>query len=43
MGDDNVWLQGRAEEIKSLNRILLSITDITERAVRGAGITDQPA
>lgn len=43
MGDDNVWLQGRREEISSLNRILLSITDITDRAVRGAGVTDQPA
>ena len=43
MGDDNVWLQGRHAEIESLNRILLSITDITHRAVRGAGVTDQPA
>jgi hypothetical protein len=43
MGDDNVWLRGRREEIGSLNRILLSITDITDRAVRGAGVTDQPA
>ena len=43
MGDDNIWLQGRRDEIDSLNRILLSITDITDRAVRGAGVTDQPA
>lgn len=43
MGDDNVWLQGRHVEIDSLNRILLSINDITNRAVRGAGVTDQPA
>jgi integrase len=43
MGEDNVWLQGRQEEIGSLNRILLSITDITDRAVRGAGVSDQPA
>jgi hypothetical protein len=43
MGEDNVWLQGRRQEIGSLNRILLSITDITDRAVRGAGVTDQPA
>lgn len=43
MGDDNVWLQGRRDEINALNRILLSITDVTDRAVRGAGVTDQPA
>lgn len=43
MGDDNIWLQGRRDEIDSLNRILLSITDVTGRAVRGAGVTDQPA
>jgi integrase len=43
MGEDNVWLQGRRDEIDSLNRILLSITDVTDRAVRGAGVTDQPA
>ena len=43
MGEDNVWLQGRQEEIGSLNRILLSITDITDRAVRGPGVADQPA
>jgi integrase len=43
MGDDNIWLQGRRNEIDSLNRILLSITDITDRGVRGAGVTDQPA
>jgi hypothetical protein len=42
MGDDNVWLQGRHVEIDSLNRILLSINDITNHAVRGAGVTDQP-
>jgi integrase len=42
MGEDNVWLQGRHVEINSLNRILLSITDVTDRAVRGAGVTDQP-
>jgi integrase len=43
MGDDNIWLQGRRGEVDSLNRILLSITDVTDRAVRGAGVTDQPA
>jgi integrase len=43
MGEDNIWLQGRRDEIDSLNRILLSITDITDRAVRGAGVTDQSA
>ena len=43
MGEDNIWLQGRRDEVDSLNRILLSITDITDRAVRGAGVTDQPA
>ncbi len=43
MGDDNVWLQGRRTEVDSLNRILLSITDVSDRAVRGAGVTDQPA
>lgn len=43
MGDDNIWLQGRRHEVDSLNRILLSITDISDRAVRGAGVTDQPA
>jgi hypothetical protein len=29
-------------EIESLNGILLSFNDITDRAVRGAGVTDQP-
>jgi hypothetical protein len=43
MGEDNIWFQGRRDEMDSLNRILLSITDITARAVRGAGVTDQPA
>ena len=43
MDEDNVWLQGRREEIGSLNRILLSIKDVTDRAVRGPGVTDQPA
>ena len=43
MGDNNIWLQGHRDEIDSLNRILLSITDVTDRAVRGAGVTDQPA
>jgi len=43
MGDDNIWLQGRRSEIDSLNRVLLSITDVSDRAVRGAGVTDQPA
>jgi hypothetical protein len=43
MGEDNVWLQGRRDEMNSLNRILLSLTDVTDRAVRGAGVTDQPA
>lgn len=42
MGHDNIWLQGRREEVASLNRILLSITDVTGRAVRGAGIEDAP-
>jgi hypothetical protein len=42
MGEDNVWLQGRRNEIDSLNRILLSIADVTDRAVRGAGVTEQP-
>lgn len=42
MGDENIWLQGRREEIASLNRILLSITDITDRAVRGAGSAQRP-
>lgn len=40
MGDDNVWLQGRRTEVDSLNRILLSITDVTDRAIRGPG-TDE--
>jgi hypothetical protein len=35
--------KGRRTEMDSLNRILLSITDVTDRAVRGAGVTDQPA
>lgn len=40
MGDDNIWLQGRREEVASLSRILLSITDVTDRAIRGAGAKD---
>lgn len=43
MGNDNIWLKGRRDEIASLNRILLSITDITDHAVRGAGVNDQTA
>lgn len=43
MGEDNVWLQGRRTEMESLNRILLSITDVTDRAVRGAGVSDESA
>lgn len=43
MGEDNIWLQGRRDEIASLNRILLSIEDITDQAVRGAGVNDQTA
>ncbi|SKX63916.1 putative transposase/integrase [Mycobacteroides abscessus subsp. abscessus] len=41
MGEDNIWLKGRRDEIASLNRILLSITDVTDQAVRGAGVADQ--
>ena len=43
MGEDNIWLKGRRDEIASLNRILLSITDITDHGVRGAGVNDQTA
>jgi hypothetical protein len=43
MSEDNIWLKGRRDEIASLDRILLSITDITCRAVRGAGVNDQTA
>lgn len=43
MGEDNIWFKGRQEEIQSLNRILLSITDVTDRGVRGAGVIDKPA
>ena len=39
MGSDNVWLQGRQTEVDALNRILLSITDVSGHAVRGAGAT----
>ncbi|WP_349269272.1 hypothetical protein MPNTM1_04892 [Mycolicibacterium parafortuitum] len=42
MGQDNIWLQGRREEVASLNRILLSISDVTDRAVRGTGVHDAP-
>lgn len=41
MGEDNIWLQGRQDEIDSLNQILLSITDVTDRAARGAGVSDK--
>lgn len=43
MGEDNVWLSGRRDEIDSLNRILLSIVDVTDQGIRGAGVRDQPA
>ncbi len=42
MDHDNIWLQGRQEEISSLNRILIAITDVTDRAVRGSGAVDAP-
>lgn len=38
MNDTNVWLQGRLAEVHSLNRILLSIDDVSgDKAVRGPG------
>jgi integrase len=43
MGADNIWLQGRRSEVDSLNHILLAITDITDTAVRGAGVADESA
>lgn len=42
MGENNIWLQGRRDEIKSLNQILLAITDVTGQAIRGAGVSDKP-
>ena len=43
MDESNIWLQGRRAEIDSLNQILLSITDVTDRAIRGAGAADRTA
>ena len=41
MDETNIWLQGRQIEVDSLNRILLSINDVsaTDKAVRGPGTT----
>ncbi|MDJ0362226.1 site-specific integrase [Rhodococcus sp. H29-C3] len=43
MGEDNIWLQGRAAETTSLQQILLAIEDVsdTAQAVRGAGANDR--
>lgn len=43
MSEDNVWLQGRHQEITSLQRILLAIEVApTAQAVRGGGVPDRP-
>lgn len=42
MGENNIWLKGRNDEVASLNRILLAITDVTEHAVRAPGARDYP-
>ena len=41
MDETNIWLHGRQIEVDSLNRILLSINDVsaTDKAVRGPGTT----
>ena len=41
MDETNIWLQGRRIEVDSLNRILLSINDVSaaDKAVRGPGTT----
>lgn len=43
MGEDNIWLQGRAAETTSLQQLLLAIEDVsdTSQAVRGAGANDR--
>ncbi|ORA07525.1 hypothetical protein BST14_27365 [Mycobacterium arosiense ATCC BAA-1401 = DSM 45069] len=41
MGHDSVWLQRRRNEIDSPNRILLSINDVTDRAIRGPGADEE--
>jgi integrase len=44
MSEDNVWLQGRTDEVTSLNQILLAITDTADQhGIRGAGVRDQTA
>jgi len=42
MSEDNVWLQGRDQEITSLQHILLAI-EVTPpaQAVRGGGVPDR--
>jgi hypothetical protein len=42
MSEDNVWLQGRQQEITSLQGILLAVEATPGRAVRGAGTRDSP-
>ena len=41
MDETNIWLQGRRIEVDSLNRILLSINEVSaaDKAVRGPGTT----
>ena len=41
MSENNIWFKGRRDEIASLNRILLSISDVSDHAVRGAGVNAQ--
>lgn len=44
MSEDNVWLQGRSQEMTSLRHILLAIEETpTDQAVRGAGAPDRTA
>jgi len=42
MSEDNVWLQGRHQEITSLQGILLAVEATPGQAVRGAGTRDSP-
>ncbi|QSE92764.1 hypothetical protein JWS13_31270 [Rhodococcus pseudokoreensis] len=42
MSEDNLWLQGRTDEVTSLNQILLAITDgADQHGIRGARVRDQ--
>lgn len=37
MSEEHVWLQERNKEVEALDRILLKITDVTDKGIRGKG------